>query len=223
MTAIIDKRSEAMPVAGAAYARASEQADPRGPQTLHKPRGLWSYLRVSLSVALLLLMVGLAAVTIVVPALTHSVPMTVLTSSMEPKFPPGTLVIIQPVEAADIRIGDVVTYQIRSGEPEVITHRVTAIMVDGLGERSFTLQGDNNDAPDADPVREVQIQGRLWYSVPLMGWVNTWVNGESRAWIVPIIAGALFTYAGWMVISGIVGGRKKARQQADRRPGRHAA
>jgi signal peptidase len=141
---------------------------------------------------------------------------------MEPGLPPGTLIIVRSVEPADIRIGDVITYQIRSGEPEVITHRVIGITESTTGELSFTLQGDNNGAPD-DPVREVQIQGKLWYSIPYLGWVNTWVNGESRGWIVPVIAGGLFVYAGWMVISGIVGSRKKAREAAARRPGRHAA
>ncbi len=67
------------------------------------------------------------------------------------------------------------------------------------------------------------MQGRLWYSVPYLGWVNTWVNGENRSWIIPIVAGGLFAYAGWMVISGIVGSRRKAREAAARGPGRHAA
>ena len=188
-----------------------------------KAKGLWSYLRVSLSAALLLLMVGLAAAVIVIPALTNSTPMTVLTSSMEPGLPPGTLLIVQPVEPADVRVGDVITYQLRSGQPEVVTHRVIEISNTTGGELEFIMQGDNNAAPDADPIREVQVQGRLWYSVPWIGWVNTWVNGENRGWIIPIVAGALFAYAGWMVISGIVGGRRKAKQQANRSRGRHAA
>ena len=33
--------------------------------------------------------------------------------------------------------------------------------------------------------------------------VNTIVNGENRAWIVPIAAFGLFAYAGFMVVSGI--------------------
>ena len=148
--------------------------------------------------------------------------MTVLTSSMEPELPPGTLLIVSPVEPADVAVGDVITYQIRSGEPEVITHRVIEITNSTGGGREFILQGDNNATPD-DPIREVQIQGKLWYSVPYLGWVNSTVNGENRAWIIPVAAGVLFTYAAWMVISGIVGSRRKAREAAARRPGRHSA
>lgn len=187
-----------------------------------KPKSLWYYLRVSLSASLLILMLALGAAVIVVPAVTHSIPMTVLTSSMEPGLPPGTLLIVSPVEPADVSVGDVITYQIRSGEPEVITHRVIEIVNTTGGGREFILQGDNNASAD-DPIREVQIQGKLWYSVPYLGWVNSTVNGENRSWIIPVAAGVLFFYAGWMVISGIVGSRRKAREAAARPAGRHAA
>lgn len=175
---------------------------------------LWSYLRVTVSAALLALVIALGVAVIVVPALTHSVPLTVLTQSMEPKLPPGTLLIVRPVDPDDINIGDVITYQIKSGEPGVITHRVIAAGVNSKGERVFTLQGDNNAAADPDPVREVQIQGRLWYSVPYIGWVNNAMSGDTRSVIMPIVAGALLLYAAWAIGSGIVDKRRAARRLA---------
>lgn len=171
---------------------------------------LWSYLRVSLSVAVLLALLALAAAVIAVPAATGSKPLTVLTSSMEPTLPPGTLLVVRPVDPADIRIGDVVTYQLHSGDPTVVTHRIIAVSKTAGGEYSFAFQGDNNSQPDPDQVREVQIQGRLWYSVPYIGWVSTWVNGEARSYIVPLLAGGLFAFAIWMVVSGL---RDKARKR----------
>ena len=172
---------------------------------------VWSYLKLTISGALLILVVALGCAVIVVPAMTKSVPLTVLTSSMEPGLPPGTLLIVRPVEPGDIRIGDVVTYQIRSGEPDVITHRVIAITMTESGERTFTVQGDNNGAPDADPVREDQLQGRLWYSVPYVGWVNNAVGGDLRTTLIPVIAGALLLYAAWSLLSGLRDRRKKAK------------
>lgn len=170
---------------------------------------LWGYVRVAASAALLALVAALAAAVIVVPAITHSVPLTVLTQSMEPKLPPGTLLIVRPVDPAVIQIGDVVTYQIRSGEPDVITHRVIGVGVNSNGERIFTLQGDNNSAPDPDPVREAQVQGRLWYSVPYVGWVNNLVSGHTRSTLVLVFAGALFLYAAWAIGTGLRDKRKR--------------
>lgn len=178
---------------------AEEQRDPT----------LWSYLKLALSAALLLLVVALGAAVIVVPAMTHSVPLTVLTNSMRPKLPPGTLLIVRPVDPADVRIGDVITYQIESGKPDVITHRVIGIGTNSKGELTFIMQGDNNPAPDADPVREVQVQGRLWYAVPFVGWVNNTVPGHTRSKLIPIVAGALLLYAAWAIGSGVVENRRK--------------
>ena len=168
-----------------------------------KQKSLWGYLKLAISAALLILMTALGFAVIVVPAITKSVPLTVLTSSMEPGLPPGTLLIVRPVAPADIRMGDVVTYQIRSGEPGVITHRIIAITTTASGERSFTLQGDNNRAPDADAVREVQLQGRVWYSVPYLGWVNNAMGGDLRNTVLPIVAGALLLYAAWTILSSL--------------------
>lgn len=160
-------------------------------------------LALGLSVGALALVLGVAALLIVVPKATGSVPLTVLTASMEPRLPPGTLLVVRPVAPADIRIGEVVTYQIASGRPEVVSHRVVAITTASDGARRFTFRGDANAASDAAPVRPEQIRGRLWYSVPLVGWANELVHGTARAWVVPLVAGALFAYSGVMLSLGI--------------------
>ena len=182
----------------------------------NREMSVWGYLRVSLSITVLVALLALAAAVILVPAATRATPLTVLTSSMEPTLPPGTLIVIRAVDPEDIRIGDVVTYQLRSGDPTVVTHRVTAVTKSSGGEYSFTFKGDNSSNPDPLPVREVQIQGRLWYSVPYVGWVSTWINGDARGYIVPILAGGLFVFAIWMVGSGLRDRmRKRKRSTAD--------
>ena len=37
--------------------------------------------------------------------------------------------------------------------------------------------------PDAKPVTPAQIRGTVWYSVPLLGYVNNTVNGPGRGWV----------------------------------------
>lgn len=183
---------------------------PAGTEGETEPRkGLWHYIGLALSAALLLLVLALAAIVIVIPKLAGGMPLTVLTNSMAPGLPPGTLLVVQPVEFDDIEVGDVITYQITSGDPTVITHRVIGFTSTADGERRLVLQGDNNAEADPDPVREVQVQARLWYSVPLLGWVNTALNGDDRPWIVALVAGTLFAYAAWMVVSAI---RDRARK-----------
>lgn len=155
-------------------------------------------------------LVGIAAVAIAVPALLGATPLAVLTSSMEPTYPPGTLVVVKPTPADQIRVGDVITFQLHSGQPEVVTHRVTEVAVDAEGEHVFRTQGDNNPQPDPQSVREVQLKGKLLYAVPVVGYAQNALAGETRAILVPVIAGGLFLYAAVNVILAIVG-RRRAR------------
>jgi signal peptidase len=164
---------------------------------------------ISWVVLLFLIVVALAV--IVIPALTRSTPYTILTSSMTPTYPAGTLVIVKPIATQDVRIGTVVTYQLESGKPELVTHRVVAInepTVPG-GEITLVTKGDANSIADENPVRPVQVRGAVWYSVPYIGWINNLVNGDMRSVIIPIVAGALFVYAGYQFIAGAIERKRK--------------
>lgn len=177
-------------------------------------RGLLYYVGLGLSAGLLAFLGLVGALVIVIPATSGATPMTILTNSMAPTYPPGTLVVVKPIDADLIRIGDAITYQLKSGEPEVVTHRVVAISSTD-GETSFTTKGDNNDVADSMPVKPVQIRGTVWYAVPYIGYVNTLVNGDNRAVIVPILAVGLFAYAGWMLASGITQSARRRRRMRD--------
>jgi len=191
-----------------------------------KSRGVLYYLGMGISGGLFALVVLVGALVIIVPNLTGSMPLTVLTSSMEPGLPPGTLIVVKPIEPEKIAVGDVITYQIESGKAGVITHRVIGITNSSDGSRTFTLKGDNNDVADELQVLPVQVQGKLWYSVPWIGYVSNFVNGSAKTWLIPIIAIALFVYAGFMITSGIISAarkRKRRRARAQRETERAAS
>lgn len=178
-----------------------------------KARGLWYYLGWGLSAGLLAFVILVGVLAIAVPSVTGSTPMTILTTSMTPTYPPGTLVIVKPIDASDIRIGMPITYQLESGKDVFITHRVIAISHSSNGKTTFTTKGDANGAADEKPVLPVQVRGEVWYSIPYLGWVNTFVGGDNRGWLVPVLAGGLFLYAGYAVASSIASGTKRKRAQ----------
>lgn len=173
-------------------------------------RGLLHYLAVGLSSALLVLLLAVAVAVVALPALVGGSAMTVLTQSMEPTLPPGTLVVVKPTPADEVAVGDVVTYQIRSGEAAVVSHRVIAKTYTD-GEVTFLTQGDNNSAPDAEPVRAVQIRGTIWYSFPLLGWVNSLLTGTHRTLVLASAAGGLFLYA---ITETVMAARERSRTRA---------
>lgn len=175
--------------------------------TTPRPRraaGILSTVLSGLSAGVLLLILGLGTITIVLPAAVGGMPLSVLTGSMRPHLPPGTLVVIKPVPVQEIAVGDVITFQIASGQPAVATHRVVARSIDSAsGEVRFTTQGDANNTPDPEPIQPAQIRGKVWYAVPYLGWVNQAVDGQTRSWAIPALAGALFVYAAWTFGSAV--------------------
>jgi signal peptidase len=164
---------------------------------------------VAASWALLSVVVALATALVAVPKLTGSVPMTVLSGSMRPTYQPGSVVVVRPTPAENLRIGDPITYQIRSDEPTVVTHRVVGITTGTDGIRSFVTQGDANATPDPEPVVAGQVRGRVWYSVPYVGRLSTWVDGPRGELVTGGVAGGLMAYGALTVVSG--GGRRRSK------------
>lgn len=167
-----------------------------------------------LGASMLALVTAGAVALLVVPKLTGSVPLTVLTGSMAPTYPPGSVVVVRPTPVADLGIGDAVTYQVRPGHPDVVTHRITAVSTGTDGEVTFTTQGDNNDAPDPEPVLAEQVHGRVWYSVPLVGHAaSALAHSPHRDTAVTLAAWSLLGYGGYLLVAGAVG---RGRQSTSR-------
>lgn len=173
---------------------------------------MWWWVR---SIFVWLVILGaIAAITVAVliPRLGGATPYTVLTGSMQPNYPPGTLVVIKPAEIDDIRVGDVITYQLESGQHAVATHRVVDRRTNLRGETIFITQGDANSIPDAEPVQPVQIRGKLWYSVPYLGYVNNAISGQMRQVVTYGVVTVLVLYAAYM-FTGSVRDRANARRE----------
>jgi signal peptidase I len=179
-----------------------------------RQHGIAHYVGLGISIGVLGLILLLALVVIVVPKIAGATPMTILTSSMEPTLPPGTLIVVKPTPINKIGIGDVLTYQIRSGDAAVVSHRVIGVSSVSDGTFTFVTKGDNNDQADL-AVIEAQVKGTVWYSVPWLGYVNDAVGGQERSWIVPAIAVLLLAYAAYLVTSGTISSvRRRTRGEA---------
>lgn len=185
----------------AADVDASEQQPP--PENGEDKTTIWWWVRTVGSWVGLLLMIGLLAVMVIIPRLTGSTAYTVLTGSMEPTMPPGTLIVVKPTPNDELSTGDVITFQPESGDPAVVTHRIDGIYYTGEGERRIHTKGDNNPISDSWSLVPEQIHGKVIYSVPYLGRVNSVINGQSRSILVTAVAVGLGGYAVWMVISGL--------------------
>ncbi len=144
-----------------------------------------------------------ALVLIVVPHATGSQSYTILTKSMVPKFPPGTFMVMKPAAFDELKYGDVITFQLYSGRPDVETHRIVGFGTTQQGEKTLLTRGDNNGANDPEPVRAIQVKGKLFYAVPYVGFVANALGNADRDMWVRLAAAGLIGYGGLMVIRGL--------------------
>lgn len=112
-------------------------------------------------------------------------PYAVLSGSMEPEFPVGSLIYVRSVDPADVRPGDAITFRLDSGT--LVTHEV--FKVDGQAREFCTrgianVDGQGNISPDAAPVPWSSLVGRVVACVPLLGYVNVFVTQPPGVFVV---------------------------------------
>jgi signal peptidase len=157
------------------------------------------------SMAAMIVTLFVAGVLIVIPVLTGSHTYTILTKSMVQKFPPGTFMVMKPAAFDELKYGDVITFQMYSGRPDVDTHRIVGFGSTQSGEKTLITKGDNNAVNDPNPVRALQVKGKLFYAVPHVGFVaNALGNSDRGTWTV-VAAIALIGYGAITVYRSVRG------------------
>jgi signal peptidase len=159
--------------------------------------------RRALELMVVVVVVSAALVTVVIPRLAGATPYDVRTGSMRPGMPPGTLVVVRPVDPADLDVGSVVTFLPRPDDPTLVTHRIVGQGVDTLGRPVYLTRGDANDAPDPGSIRAGQIVGERWYSVPYLGHLTALLSSRQRAVGVYVVAGGLLLYSAVMMLGAL--------------------
>lgn len=91
---------------------------------------------------------------------------TVISGSMEPAIPTGSLVFIKDMEPQDVEENDAIAYYGGRDSNAIITHRVVENRV-VMGE--FITKGDANQTEDMNPVDYDNFLGRVEKSIPQVG------------------------------------------------------
>ncbi|WP_155826768.1 signal peptidase I [Jongsikchunia kroppenstedtii] len=154
---------------------------------------VWWWARTIGSAALFMAAFAVLMAVVVAPRLGGATAYTILTGSMEPKYPPGTLVVSKPVDPKELRAGEVITFN-RPDAPEIVTHRIDEITYTADGQMQIKTRGDNNPSRDPWTLHPDNVRGRLWYAVPYLGRVNSALNGKDKSLVIKLGAGALVLY-----------------------------
>jgi signal peptidase I len=164
---------------------------------------------------LLVGIIGLAtvavAILIVIPRATHGVALTVLTGSMTPEIPVGSVVIDRPVDPGTLKVGDIATYQKAPGVDEYITHRIVDVHAETTPV-TFTFRGDANRGADIDPIPATAIRGQVWFHVPYLGTIRDGLQSHgTRGLTLAAVLALLGGYSIVQIVGGVREGRRKRR------------
>lgn len=168
---------------------------------------------------LLVLLCLLLLVTVAYPRAKGYVPLTVLSGSMEPTYPAGSQVFVEPVEGAKeaqdkVGVGSAVTFMPHPDDSTLVTHRVVEVSYGTDGQPHYTTQGDANESPDETQIGTTQLRGVVRYHVPWVGYIATSMDADNKGTLATVLAGGLFVYALWNLLAA-ARERRRSEPEAD--------
>lgn len=109
-------------------------------------------------------------------------PSIVMTGSMEPTVPTGSIAWVnENFTEEDLEVGTIAVYEPKQGVE--VMHRIIAI-----DDGTYTFQGDNNNSPDlAEPTAQ-DVEGIYLFHVPEAGKAFSWFM-DNKIPILLILAG----------------------------------
>ena len=137
---------------------------------------------------------------------------TVMSGSMEPEYPVGSMIYVRPVDYTELKVGDVISY-VANGENTIVTHRITEIKVDE-GDASvlrFRTKGDMNDLADTRLVHYKNVLGTPVVAIPLIGYVAYNVQQPPGIYVA-LVAGTLLL--AWTFMPGTLEERRRTARKS---------
>jgi signal peptidase len=123
-----------------------------------------AWVGIAMAFGLALLLAGLTVGPRFLPYQAYAV----ISESMEPAIPAGSVVVLSPVGPNDLVVGDVITFRRPGNAEAVVTHRIVGI--EATGDSSLLItRGDANDEPDPWRVPALAENWRLSFALPQVG------------------------------------------------------
>ena len=114
----------------------------------------------------------------------------VLTGSMVPAYPIGSLIYVQDVDPNELELRDVITF---SSGKTIVTHRIVEIVRDDNNpyQLKFRTKGDANNDPDASLVGPADIIGKVAFGIPHLGTIANYIQNPPGLYVTIVVGLAL--------------------------------
>lgn len=131
---------------------------------------------------------------------------TVLSGSMEPAYPVGSLLYVKKIDPLAVMPGQPITFLL--DENTVATHRVVEIISENdaayskdgseagnIDEIFYRTKGDANKSPDGEPVSSRNLIGVPVFSIPWLGYFADFIQNPPGKYFAYATAAVLLLFA----------------------------
>ena len=139
-----------------------------------------------------LVLVILGALPLTLPRLLGYEIFAVVSGSMEPALPAGSLVYVKRADPTAVTPGQIIAFR---DEGETVTHRVVE---NRTAEGSFITRGDANETDDLFPVSYWNLIGLMRFHVPALGTLMLYFTGAAgkRTLVTAVLSAAALSILG---------------------------
>lgn len=137
---------------------------------------------------------------------------TVLSGSMEPEYPTGSVIYVRAVDPAELQVRDVITFKLSNGS--TATHRIIELIPDENDPDiiRFRTKGDSNDIVDGSLVEFDDVLGTPVFVIPYLGYLAAFIQQPPGSYITIAVGIALIALV--MLADGIVDDKNKKDPEA---------
>ena len=137
---------------------------------------------------------------------------TVMSGSMEPDYPVGSMIYVKPTDYRNLKVGDVISY-VANNEKTIVTHRIVDIETDKADSSvlRFITQGDANTSPDAKPVHYKNVLGTPIVVIPHLGYIAHNIQRPPGIYIALVVGTLLLA---WTFLPGTLEERRKTARKS---------
>lgn len=137
---------------------------------------------------------------------------TVMSGSMDPEYPVGAMIYVQPVDYQTLKVGDVISY-VANDDKTVVTHRIVSIEVDEKDASvwRFKTKGDANNTADAKLVHYKNVLGTPVIVVPFIGYFAHNIQQPPGVYIALVVGTLLLA---WTFLPGTLEERRKTARKS---------
>lgn len=149
---------------------------------------------------------------------------SVISGSMEPAIPTGSIIYSGKYKLEDLKKGDIVTYRAKDNAT-IVTHRIDQVNITEVDvitadkkdtkkmvRYGFVTKGDANGTADADEVLPNQILGKYQWNIPRLGYLSSFAQTPKGFAIVVVLPTTVLVV--WELISLILYFRNKYEQKS---------